>query len=73
MTKRGKRNGAGKLIPLIFGASLLQFSGCDPNVRSTLLTGLEATTGSLVDTLITAFFITLDDDEAGTDGGITTT
>ncbi|RJP34588.1 MAG: hypothetical protein C4547_10620 [Phycisphaerales bacterium] len=47
----------------VVGGSVFQVSGCDPTVRQTLLTGLEATTNSLVDTLIAAFFISLDDSE----------
>ncbi len=44
------------------GGSAFQLSGCDPAVRSSLLTGLEATTQSLSQTLIGAFFISLEDD-----------
>jgi hypothetical protein len=54
------------------GGSAFQLGGCDPVVRDTLLIGLEATTTSLTNTLISAFFISLDDDDdAGT--GLTTT
>lgn len=55
------------------GGSAFQVSGCDPAVRDTLLAGLEATTGSLADTLISAFFISLDDDAGTGDEGLTTT
>ena len=53
------------------GGSAFQLSGCDPAVRSTILSGLQTTTTSLTNTLITAFFLSLDDD--GTLGGLTTT
>lgn len=51
---------------LAVGGSAFQLSGCDPEVRSTLLTGLETTTTSLGTALIQAFFLSLDDDN--TDG-----
>ena len=53
------------------GGSAFQLSGCDPVVRETLLLGLETTTTSLTNTLISAFFISLDDDDSG--DGLTTT
>jgi len=53
------------------GGSAFQLSGCDPAVRGTILTGLETTTASLANTLISAFFISLEDDSSG--GGLTTT
>lgn len=46
----------------VVGGSVFQLGGCDPTVRSTLLTGLEATTGALTDTIVSAFFISLQDD-----------
>lgn len=59
------------------GGSAFQLSGCDPRVRDTILTGLEDTTQSLSEALISAFFITLDDENdpsnGGTTGGTTTT
>lgn len=54
------------------GGSAFQLSGCDPNVRSTLLTGLETTSQSLGSALISAFFLTLEDDDAGSTGLTTT-
>ena len=54
------------------GGSAFQLSGCDPAVRDTVLSGLEATTSSLTSTLISAFFISLEDDNAS-GGGLTTT
>ena len=53
------------------GGSAFQLSGCDPAVRNTILTGLETTPVSLTNTLISAFFLSLDD--ADTSGGLTTT
>lgn len=61
------------IMALAIGGSALQVSGCDPAVRDTLLVGLESTTSALVDTLISAFFISLQDDEQGLDGGLTST
>jgi hypothetical protein len=52
------------------GGSAFQLSGCDPDVRATLLTGLHQTTTGLSATLITAFFQSLaDDDDASAVGG----
>ena len=56
---------------LAVGGSAFQLSGCDPTVRSTLLTGLETTTQSLSSALIQAFFLSLTDDDVT--GGLTTT
>ena len=53
------------------GGTAFQLSGCDPTVRQAVLTGLEATTATLSTTLITAFFISLEDDTA--DASLTTT
>ena len=61
---------------LAMGGSAFQLSGCDPEVRSTILTGLQETTAGLTSTLVSAFFLTLADDGAtGTTGsnGLTTT
>lgn len=61
-------------MALAVGGSAFQLSGCDPTVRDTVLTGLESTTTSLADTLIAAFFISLQDDAGTTtDDGLTTT
>jgi hypothetical protein len=54
------------------GGSAFQLSGCDPAVRNTLITGLETTTQSLSGALISAFFLTLDDESDGTTGLTTT-
>ncbi len=61
---------------LAMGGSAFQLSGCDPEVRTTILTGLQETTAGLTSTLVSAFFLTLEDDDAiGTtsDAGLTTT
>ena len=52
------------------GGSPFVLSGCDPAVRDTLLVGLETTSQTLSQALISAFFLTLADDDAS---GLTTT
>ncbi len=59
-------------MALAVGGSAFQLSGCDPAVRSTVLTGLETTTQSLTSTLISAFFLTLEDDTSSS-SSLTTT
>jgi hypothetical protein len=49
----------------VVGGSVFQLGSCDPTVRSTLLTGLETTTSALTDTIVSAFFISLQDNEQG--------
>lgn len=58
-------------MALAIGGSAFQLSGCDPAVRDTLLTGLETTTQSLSSALISAYFLSLGDDDGS--GGMTTT
>jgi len=58
---------------LALGGSVFQLSGCDPAVRSTLLDGLETTTSSLSSALISAFFLSLQDNSSTTGTGLTTT
>lgn len=65
---------------LALGGTAFQLSGCDPQVRATLLTGLQSTTTGLMTTLVSAFFLSLADDDntSGTGGttgddGLTTT
>lgn len=61
---------------LAVGGTAFQLSGCDPAVRSTLLSGLQQTTTGLSTALITAFFQSLADDEDSTgttDDSLTTT
>ena len=65
MQKRNLRKRLTRLfVAAALGGSAFQISGCDPAVRQTVLTGLEATTQSLTTTLISAFFLTLDDESA---------
>ena len=59
-------------MAVALGGSAFQLSGCDPDVRDSLLDGLEQTTQSLTTALITAFFLTLDDD-ASSGSNLTTT
>ena len=62
---------------LAMGGSAFQLSGCDPDVRATLLTGLQQTSTGLSTALISAFFLSLADDDGtgtgGTSDGLTTT
>lgn len=72
MTKRSFRKRCLKTaMALAMGGSAFQLSGCDPNVRQTVINGLQSTTIGLSAALITAFFQTLEDD--ATTGGLTTT
>lgn len=78
MTKWGmtKHRVARIVVAAAVGGSVFQLSGCDPRVRDTILVGLEETTQGLSSALISAFFITLDDEgdtSGGTTGGTTTT
>jgi len=64
MAKRSRRQRMLRATAaLLVGGSALQLSSCDPTVRSTLLTGLEATSSTLAQTFISAFFFSLPDDE----------
>ena len=72
MTKRSFRKRCLKTaMALAMGGSAFQLSGCDPDVRQTVIAGLQTTTIGLSAALITAFFQTLEDD--ATSGGLTTT
>ena len=59
-------------MTLAVGGSAFQLSGCDPAVRTQLLTGLQTTSTSLSSALISAFFLSLQDDSTS-GGGLTTT
>ena len=50
------------VMAVALGGSVFQLGSCDPTVRATLLTGLEVTSASLADTVIQAFFVSLQDD-----------
>ncbi len=71
-----KRNNRSRFLRLAavaaVGGSAFQLSGCDPAVRDVVLTGLETTTLSLTSTLISALFISFEDD-SGDGGSLTTT
>ncbi len=54
------------------GGSAFQLSGCDPTVRDSLLSGLEETTSALSSALISAFFISLENNAANNQGLTTT-
>ncbi len=72
MTKSSLRGRFIRLATAIaIGGSAFQLSGCDPAVRDTLVVGLETTTQSLSSALISAFFLSLDDEE-GDATGLTT-
>lgn len=71
MARRSRRRRVTRaMMALLMGGSLLQLGSCDPVVRDTLLTGLEATTSTLAQTFVTAFFASLDD---SSDTSLTTT
>ncbi len=55
-------------MAIAVGGSAMQLSGCDANVRATLLDGLQATTTGLSTSLITAFFLSIANDAAESDG-----
>jgi len=72
MTRRGWRVKLVRTVTaLALGGSAFQLGGCDPNVRGTLLGGLETTSQTLAGSLISAFFLSLAND--ATDGTLTTT
>ncbi|MGB0717273.1 MAG: hypothetical protein ACPGXK_15450 [Phycisphaerae bacterium] len=73
MARNSLRQRLVRLVTTIaVGGSAFQLSGCDPNVRSTLLTGLETTTQALSTSIITAFFLTLEEDTVNANGLTTT-
>jgi len=64
MSKRARNRRWIRLaMSVAVGGSLFQLGSCDPAVRATILTGLEQTTGTLLNTVNSAFFISLQDDE----------
>ncbi len=52
-----------KLTMWATGGSILVLEGCEPNVRDTVLAGVESAAGALATTFITAFFQTLAEPE----------
>ena len=72
--RRANRRLVKMAVSLLVGGSLFQLGSCDPTVRATLLSGLEQTTGTLLNTVNSAFFISLqDDDEQSDNSALTTT
>lgn len=64
MVKRSLRQRVQRvMLAVLMGGSTLALGNCDPVVRQTLLTGLEATTSTLAQTFITAYFVSLQEDE----------
>lgn len=60
MMKKSLRDRVYRAMMLIcIGGSAFQLSGCDPAVRDALLTGLENTTLSLTNALVSALFLSL--------------
>ena len=54
------------------GGTAFQLGNCDPGVRDVLLGGLQTTSTSLADTIIQAFFVSIQDEEGAAAGGSTT-
>ena len=60
-------------VTLAVGGSAFQMSGCDPEIRSTLLDGLQTTTTSLLTALTSAYFQNLQNDNTTPSTSLTTT
>lgn len=58
------------MLSAISGGTLLVLNGCDPNVRDTVLAGVEGATTTLITTFISAFFDSVL--ETGDEGTVTT-
>jgi hypothetical protein len=54
------------MMAIAIGGSAFQVGGCDPAVRQVLIDGLANTTQGLSTALITAFFLSLQDDTTNT-------
>ncbi len=50
-------------MTLLTGGTVFVLSGCEPNVRDTVLAGVETAAGNLASTFIAAFFQSLIDPE----------
>jgi len=63
---RFARRNTRMLVALAIGGSVMQisFSGCDQQLRDTLLTGIQASVNGLVTTFINAFFQALMTDDS---------
>ncbi len=59
---------AKRWAPLVAGGFALQlsFSGCDPEVRDTLLSGFQASLTGVLSSLISAFFLAIDGSDSDT-------
>jgi hypothetical protein len=57
--RRFLRRGRGWLVAATIGGSVLVLQGCDPNVRSTVLSGVESASTTLFTTFIQGFFQSL--------------
>lgn len=55
-------------LPLMVGGITLQFAGCDPEVRTTVLGGLQTSIVGLVSAVLNAFFLAL---QGGSSSGST--
>ena len=66
MTKSGrsKRILRWSMASILGVGTLAQLGGCDPTVRTVFLGGLETATETLTDTFVSAFFLSLADDDA---------
>lgn len=62
-----------RLAIVAAGGSIFALDGCDPTVKSTILTGLETASTGLADTFIQAFFLKLATDDTTGTGTTTTT
>jgi len=57
-------------LPLLTGATAIQFSGCDPTIKDTVYTGIQSSTVGLVTTFVNALFLAIRPDA---DDTVTTT
>ena len=57
-------------LPLLTGATAIQFSGCDPTIKDTVYTGIQSSTVGLVTTFVNALFLAIRPDS---DDTVTTT
>ncbi len=48
------------IVPLMAGGIALQLGGCDPEVRTSILTGVQSSLTGLVNTVIGAVFTSLE-------------
>jgi hypothetical protein len=63
-----------RLALVLAGGGLFALDSCDPNVKSTVLSGLQDASTGLADTFIQAVFLKLQaSDQTGTTTGTTTT